>query len=200
MHKAGDNAVEKGGLIAVIAVALFWLVMGTRVIYQAMRKPKVKDAANVWKQIKYFQPDEFDSKDQPGSGFKMMQPDFLVKLDAVRDEAGIPFIITSGYRSGYWNEKVGGVKSSEHMIGYAADINFTTPKEAMIIINAAKKIGFVRIGLYWDDRDADPKKWKSFVHLGCSPDHPKSGWGQWRGKSVKLNDCINKIQTQAKTV
>ena len=48
--------------------------------------------------MRYFTFDEFDSPDQPGSG-EMMDLDFLAMLDEARDCAGIPFVITSGFRS-----------------------------------------------------------------------------------------------------
>lgn len=43
-------------------------------------------------------------------------------LDEVRDEFGEPIIVNSGYRSEIVNQKVGGVRTSLHLQGRAADI------------------------------------------------------------------------------
>jgi len=71
--------------------------------------------------LKHFKLAEFDSADAPGSGSKM-QPKFLQMIDNARSIAGIPFAITSGYRTEAHNKKVGGVADSSHCQGWAADI------------------------------------------------------------------------------
>ena len=43
-------------------------------------------------------------------------------LDEVREEFGEPIVINSGYRSDIVNQKVGGVRTSLHLQGRAADI------------------------------------------------------------------------------
>lgn len=43
-------------------------------------------------------------------------------LQVIRDELHLPIIVTSGYRSKEVNEQVGGVASSYHCKGLAADI------------------------------------------------------------------------------
>lgn len=48
--------------------------------------------------MKWFNYSEFDSPDEPGSGHYMDQ-EFLDMLDEARSRAGIPFVITSGYRT-----------------------------------------------------------------------------------------------------
>ena len=44
-------------------------------------------------------------------------------LDKIREDYGLPLYISSGYRCGELNKKVGGVKTSQHVKGQAADIN-----------------------------------------------------------------------------
>lgn len=44
-------------------------------------------------------------------------------LDPLRARTGRPIIITSGYRSQRVNELVGGSKTSQHLLGKAADIH-----------------------------------------------------------------------------
>ena len=57
-------------------------------------------------------------------------------LQVLRDEVNKPIKITSGYRSPEHNAKVGGVKSSRHITGEAADFKIAgmTPKEVAAVI------------------------------------------------------------------
>ena len=49
-------------------------------------------------------------------------------LQPIRDKWGQPIIVTSGYRSPKLNAAVGGAKSSQHMLGQAADIHTVSDK------------------------------------------------------------------------
>ena len=69
----------------------------------------------------HFETQEFDCPTLPNSGINMDNA-FLQMLDDARGIAGIPFKITSGYRSVSHNKSVGGVQNSSHLIGKAADI------------------------------------------------------------------------------
>ena len=74
-------------------------------------------------------------------------------LQVLRDEVGKPIKITSGYRSPEHNAKVGGVKSSKHITGEAADFKIAgmTPKEVAAVIEkliAAGKMEEGGIGIY----------------------------------------------------
>lgn len=52
-------------------------------------------------------------------------------LQMLRDDIGLPIRINSGYRSPEHNEKIGGVKNSQHTKGTAADIAISgvSPRE-----------------------------------------------------------------------
>ena len=56
-------------------------------------------------------------------------------LDPLRARTGRPIIITSGYRSQRVNELVGGSKTSQHLLGKAADIHVQgyTPQQMDIV-------------------------------------------------------------------
>ena len=95
----------------------------------------------------HFETQEFDSKDMPGSGAKFMDNAFLQMLDDARSIAGIPFNITSGYRSEKINKLAGGVKNSSHLVGRAADIAVGSGNERLIIIMALIQVGFRRVGV-----------------------------------------------------
>ena len=101
--------------------------------------------------MRYFDLMEFDSPDLPGSG-EFMSQDFLDLLDKARDRAGIPFVITSGYRTHEHQEamkrkgyKVS--KDSSHRLGLAADIKCTNSANRFKIIEALLYVGINRIGI-----------------------------------------------------
>lgn len=96
--------------------------------------------------MQYFNYSEFDSPDKPGSG-KNMQDITLKKLDRARERAGIPFYITSGYRTPAHNQVVGGASNSAHLRGYAVDIAVKGSRERYLIIEALINEGFHRIGI-----------------------------------------------------
>ena len=114
--------------------------------------------------MKYFTLDEFDCPSLPNSG-KNMDSSFLAKLEEAREIAGIPFKITSGYRTKAHNEEVGGVPNSSHLIGVASDIAVSSGSERYTILNALIKAGFKRIGVA-----------KTFIHCDTDPNKSNSVW------------------------
>ena len=96
--------------------------------------------------MKYFNYSEFDSPDSPGSGHNM-EDDFLHMLDKAREVSGIPYVITSGFRTEDWNDHVGGKSDSAHLHGCAADIACSTSRDRFLIITGLLTAGFDRIGI-----------------------------------------------------
>jgi len=88
---------------------------------------------------------EFACKD----GSKEIKVDYelIEKLQKLRDALGKPIIVTSGYRTATYNKKSGGISTSNHLTGRAADIKVTgmTPLQVAL---AADKIGLKGIGVY----------------------------------------------------
>ena len=109
--------------------------------------------------LKNFKISEFQSPDEPGSGEKMDMK-FLQQLDIAREFAGVPFVISSGYRTKKWNAKVGGRVGSSHLKGLAADIRCNGSRNRALIIKALVKVGITRIGIG-----------DSFIH--CDVDNKK---------------------------
>lgn len=109
--------------------------------------------------MKYFKMSEFACKD--GCGFVSMNEEFLAMIDKARELAGIPFVITSGCRCAKHNKAVGGVASSSHTTGHAADISASTGVQKYTIVKALMEAGFKRIGIA-----------KSFIHVDNDPGKP----------------------------
>ena len=63
---------------------------------------------------------EFRCRD--GSDVVMIDESLVVLLQCIREHFGKPITITSGYRTGTHNTAVGGSRSSQHLLGKAADI------------------------------------------------------------------------------
>ncbi|PCJ57920.1 MAG: peptidase M15 [Rhodospirillaceae bacterium] len=114
--------------------------------------------------MNFFKISEFDSPDEKGSG-KKMQQSTLEMLDKARGIAGISFVITSGYRTKEHNKKVGGVDSSAHTSGYAADIRVKDGRQRYLITRACMNAGFNRIGIAgtFIHIDNDPTKAENVI-------------------------------------
>ena len=112
----------------------------------------------------HFDIQEFDDPTLQNSGINM-DATFLQMLDDARGIAGIPFTITSGYRTKEHNQKVGGVSNSSHLVGKAADIKVGNGSERYIILNALIKAGYKRLGVA-----------QSFLHCDNDETKPNSIW------------------------
>tara|TARA_R100000664_G_C2701624_1_gene101738 strand:- start:70 stop:453 length:384 start_codon:yes stop_codon:yes gene_type:complete len=108
--------------------------------------------------LRWFKYEEFNSPDEPLS-YKKMEEELLKRLDFARTLAGIPFKITSGYRSRMHNRKVGGKPTSSHCKGLAADIYCDSNISRWKIIDSLIKARFNRIGIG-----------KNFIHVDVDYD------------------------------
>lgn len=75
-------------------------------------------------------------------------------LQPIRDKWGKPIVVTSGFRSEKVNNAVGGVRTSQHRLGQAADIKIGSKaqnKELFnFIVNMVKK-GELKVGQLIDE-------------------------------------------------
>lgn len=90
-----------------------------------------------------------------GSDKILIDDQLVLILQKIRDHFGRPLNITSAYRNEAYNKKVGGVSSSYHTKGQAADI-YISGVEPAAIAAYAEKLGVLGVGLYTKDR---------FVHV-----------------------------------
>ena len=97
-----------------------------------------------WKLIAHFKPAEFRYPER--MGFQ-----FMIALDRVRRQAGVPMHPTSGFRTPAHNKAVGGAEDSAHTdepICDAVDIEPRDSGDRYEIVGAAYFCGWTRIGVY----------------------------------------------------
>lgn len=101
-----------------------------------------------WPLLRHFTKAEFPAPEK--MGFQ-----FMLKLDRMRHEAGVPCPISSSFRTKKHNKAVGGAEDSAHCDGdedgelcEAADIKPANSGDRYQIIRAAFLVGFERIGIY----------------------------------------------------
>lgn len=122
------------------------------------RAQNLKILSPYWEQIdgedkyKYFSPKEIIG----------LKSELVKKLDSARGMAGIPFIITSGYRTKETNDEVGGVENSAHLSGFAVDLKCDDSSKRYKIIKALLMSDFNRIGIG-----------KDFIHCDIDKTKPK---------------------------
>lgn len=108
-------------------------------------------------ELKYFSPSEFTLLGEVV--FDRMQPEFLALLDECRERAGVPFKITSSYRTPEHNARVGGSPTSMHLKGRAVDIACSSGRVRARIMHAALglglTVGVMKNALHLDDRSTD---------------------------------------------
>ena len=85
-------------------------------------------------------------------------------LDPLRARIGRPIIITSGYRSQRVNELVGGSKTSQHLLGKAADIHIQgyTPQQMDMVYRT--------IQMYYDFDQLIFYPSKNIIHISWNGD------------------------------
>jgi hypothetical protein len=103
-------------------------------------------------QLRYFKDEELACK---CCGKLKLDFHFADKLDLARQNANVPFVVTSGYRCPTYNISVGGKKDSSHIHGKAADILTPTSFHRFWIMYGLIKAGFDRIGVGKDFIHAD---------------------------------------------
>ena len=91
-----------------------------------------------------------------------LKPELVAKLDLIRGDAGIPFVIESGLRTPEENKAVGGATNSAHLTAEAVDIRCLTSENRYKIITSALKHGINRIGVG-----------SNYIHLDISKTLPQ---------------------------
>nr|DAN44438.1 MAG TPA: peptidase [Caudoviricetes sp.]DAU42632.1 MAG TPA: peptidase [Caudoviricetes sp.] len=114
---------------------------------------------------------EFRCRD--GSDAIMIDQTLVVLLQAIREHFGKPVTITSGYRTAAHNTAVGGAKSSQHLLGRAADIQVQDTDPLAVAAYAESLMpGWGGVGRY----PVKPGRARGWVHVDTRPN--KSRWTQ----------------------
>ena len=117
---------------------------------------------------------EFRCRD--GSDVVMIDESLVVLLQCIREHFGKPITITSGYRTAAHNTAVGGAKSSQHLLGRAADFYVEGVPVATVAAYAETLLpGRGGIGRYPKDA-AHPSRKTGWVHIDTRPNKSR-----WRG-------------------
>lgn len=112
----------------------------------------------------------------PSQYIPTLQQLCLTILEPLRDFAGQPIIITSGYRSNQLNIKVGGVYASQHTLGEAADIRLPlTPYTSWDdnlrhtdMDTAHRWFGFLRDNTDFDQLILETRNGRDYwLHVSC---------------------------------
>jgi uncharacterized protein YcbK (DUF882 family) len=114
-------------------------------------------------------------------GKAVVSPELIAPLEALRDRIGTLIHILSGYRCPEHNRTVGGVASSQHLLGRAADITTDLPlqflhKEALQIASFAHG----GMGIYPEN---------NFLHLDVRGRMAR--WGYVRGQYVSVQNALS---------
>lgn len=104
----------------------------------------------------YFKDEEFEAC-SPSCKREQINDGSLARLDLARNEAGIPFVLSSAYRSPAWDISKGRSGKGAHTEGRAFDVLCRDSRSRFRIIRAALAVGFTRIGVA-----------STFIHLDDS--------------------------------
>ena len=115
-------------------------------------------------------------------------------LEPVRQALGLPIFVSSGYRCSQVNTLAGGVKTSQHLKGEAADITIlkenrpfahgTDQQAVLLLYNYAKQYAdydqliIEHYGASW------------WLHISCKIDYRRNRHEKWKienGKSVRID-------------
>ena len=122
-----------------------------------------------------------------GKGENYLFPALYEGLQKLRDLAGLPITVLSGYRCSEHNKAVGGASDSYHVKGMAADIQFSTRFNGQVtsvidMFLLAEEINRFRdggIGIYPHDR---------FIHVDVRS--LRARWVRIKGKYISIPQWI----------
>ena len=116
---------------------------------------------------------EFRCRD--GTDTILIDEGLVVLLQCIREHFGKPVHITSGYRTAAHNAAVGGSKSSQHLLGRAADFRVEGVPVAAVAAYAETLLpSRGGIGRYPKDA-AHPKRSTGWVHIDT-----RAGKSRWK--------------------
>jgi len=106
----------------------------------------------------FFSQMEFSRCDPPCRKHDM-DPDFMARLNVARFLSGVPYPLTSAFRTVEYEHSKGRSGSSSHTKGVAVDIAAPRSRTRALILKGLIAAGFSRIGIGED-----------FIHVDADPD------------------------------
>jgi hypothetical protein len=108
--------------------------------------------------LTYLTWDMFDSPDSKGSGFRFMEREPVLILDAIVRKTQAVMNVELGYVSKPYADKMGLVSTDSHRVGKAVRLRCVGHKKRMVIIKALIEFGIERIAVnretvYFDTDD-----------------------------------------------
>jgi zinc D-Ala-D-Ala carboxypeptidase len=110
-------------------------------------------------------------------------PELVLGLQELRDRAGIPLVISSGFRCRTHNKRVSGTPDSQHCLGTAADVTCPrgwTPERLAQLAESVPAFRDGGIGVYPE---------QGFVHVDVRGTPAR--WGRLGGKYVSYEAAMN---------
>jgi uncharacterized protein YcbK (DUF882 family) len=110
-------------------------------------------------------------------------PELVLGLQELRDRAGVPLVISCGFRCRTHNKRVSGTPDSQHCLGTAADVTCPrgfTPKRLAQLAETIPAFRGGGIGVYPED---------GFVHVDVRGTQAR--WGRLGGKYVSYEAAMN---------
>lgn len=90
------------------------------------------------------------------------KPEFMERLERIREEVKFPMIISSGYRCPEYNARVSDTgRTGPHTLGLAADVQ-VYGERALKLLEVAILLGMTGIGVSQKGKHSD-----RFLHLDC---------------------------------
>lgn len=106
-----------------------------------------------------------------GEGIEQINPRLLELLEQLRENVGGPLQLSCAYRCPYWNEQVGGVENSQHVLGNAADVLVPDWLTIDEFLWYTQQLPFDGRGVYRDSQ---------FIHLDVRDGGVEAGY-YWEG-------------------
>ena len=132
---------------------------------------------------------EFACRD--GSDLVKIDTDLVELLERIRAAAGGAVTISSGYRTASHNQKVGGARYSQHLLGTAADIVVSGAGPLLVGQMAEYYLGSRGgIGVYQTFTHVDTRSGKARWDQRSGREVAVSGWPGWRPKEDETVDNI----------
>tara|TARA_R110000822_G_scaffold29350_4_gene86499 strand:- start:1058 stop:1444 length:387 start_codon:yes stop_codon:yes gene_type:complete len=108
--------------------------------------------------LTYLTWDMFDSPDSKGSGFRFMEREPVLILDAIVRKTQAKMNVELGYVSKIVADKMGLISKDSHRVGKAVRLRCVGCKKRMVIIKALVEFGIERIAvnretIYFDTDD-----------------------------------------------